>query len=265
MAREWVTPEFVSDKRLADIPNDVLPHVTVATKSREIPTTARVVLGVSHKFGVKGEYDRMVGQLAAAGNGERPFDVLFVDEAWQLPLHLYSRVTGYAPIVVGVGDVGQLPPIDPGQNPWRGDHGYNPYRAWPTAYEKDDKTVAVDLPAVWRPTAEQLPLWRAFYSDWDALHCVAAPGDRTFEFPTLPEPAHSVWTSVATGVPTLLEVDGLPDPDAPTSTHPCSASSRRSWSHSSKPASPPPRPVTTEPANPSPPCGSTPPHPPTTH
>src|SRR5664279_3069746 len=206
---------FVSDKRVPDIPTDVLPHVTVATKSREIPTTARVVLGVSHKFGVIGELGRMLTQLAAAGNGERPFDVLFVDEAWQLPLHLYSRVTGYAPIVVGVGDVGQLPPIDPNQNPWRGDPGYNPYRAWPTAYEKDDKTVAVDLPAVWRPTAEQLPLWRAFYSDWDALHCVAAPGDRTIEFPPLPEPAQSVWNSVATGVPTLLEVDGLPDPDAP--------------------------------------------------
>lgn len=206
---------FVAAGRVPDIPADVLPHVTVATKSREIPTTARVVLGVSHKFGVMGELGRMLGQLAAAGNGARPFDVLFVDEAWQLPLHLYSKVDRYAPIVVGVGDVGQLPPIDPGQNPWRGDPGYNPYRAWPTAYDKDAKTVAVDLPAVWRPTAEQLPLWRAFYSDWDALHCVAAPGDRTIELPALPEPAQSVWTSVATGTPTLLEVEGLPDPDAP--------------------------------------------------
>lgn len=206
---------FVADKRVPDIPTDVLPHVTVATKSRNIPSTARVVLGVSHKFGVMGEYGRTLGQLAAAGNGDRPFDVLFVDEAWQLPLHLYSRVSGYAPIVVGVGDVGQLPPIDPSQNPWRGDPGYNPYRAWPTAYEKDDKTVTVDLPAVWRPTAEQLPLWRAFYSDWDGLHCVAAPGDRSIEFPPLPEPAQSVWSSVATGVPTLLEIGGLSDPDAP--------------------------------------------------
>ena len=206
---------FISDKRLTDIPADVLPYVTVATKSREIPAAAKVVLGVSHKFGVMGEYSRMLGQLAAAGNGARPFDVLFVDEAWQLPLYLYSKVAGYAPIIVGVGDVGQLPPIDPTQNPWRGDPGYNPYRAWPTAYDKDDKTVAVDLPAVWRPPAQQLPLWRAFYGDWDALHCVAAPGDRTIDLPDLPEPAQSVWASVATCVPTLLEVDDLPDPDAP--------------------------------------------------
>src|SRR5664279_5200985 len=206
---------FVAAGRVPDIPTDVLPHVTVATKSREIPTTARVVLGVSHKFGVMGEFGRMLGQLAAAGNGERPFDVLFVDEAWQLPLYLYSRVAGYAPIVVGVGDVGQLPPIDPGQNPWRGDPGYNPYRAWPTAYEQDDKTVAVDLPAVWRPTAEQLPLWRAFYGDWNALHCVAAEGDRSIQLPDLDGDAESLWTVVATGTPALLEVEGLPAPDAP--------------------------------------------------
>src|SRR5664279_3700744 len=83
---------FVAAGRVPDIPTDVLPYVTVATKSREIPTTARVVLGVSHKFGVMGEFGRMLTQLAAAGNGERPFDVLFVDEAWQLPLHLYTRV-----------------------------------------------------------------------------------------------------------------------------------------------------------------------------
>ena len=43
--------------------------------------------------------------------------------------------------------------------PWRGDPGYNPYRAWPTEYERSADTCSIDLPAVWRPTAEQLPLW----------------------------------------------------------------------------------------------------------
>ena len=62
-----------------------------------------------------------------------------------------------APIVVGVGDVGQLPPLEIGTNPWRGDPGYNPYRAWPTDYDDDDpQTWSAELPAVWRPTAEQL-------------------------------------------------------------------------------------------------------------
>jgi hypothetical protein len=154
-------------------------------------------------------------QLGAT-RGDHLFDALFVDEAWQLPLHLYRGVEGLAPISVGVGDVGQLPPLDPAQNPWRGDPGYNPYRAWPTAYETDSDTAVVDLPSVWRPTAAQLGLWWAFYADWDALHCVAAPGDRRM---TLSEgvtgAAGNVWAQVATGVPTLVEVGGLPEPDAP--------------------------------------------------
>ena len=40
--------------------------------------------------------------------------MLFVDEAWQLPHHLFDKVASLAPIVVGVGDVGQLPPIEIG-------------------------------------------------------------------------------------------------------------------------------------------------------
>lgn len=206
---------FVSEKWRPLLPAGIQDDVTVVTKSREIPESARIVLGVSHKFKVFGEHDRMLGQLGVGANGERIFDVLFVDEAWQLPLHLFSGVEGYAPIAVGVGDVGQLPPIDPSENPWRGDPGYNPYRAWPTAYERAETTYARDLPAVWRPTGEQLPLWRAFYGDWDRLDCVAAPGDRSIELPALDGAASPVWSAVASGRPTLLEVAGLPDPEAP--------------------------------------------------
>ncbi|WP_055478074.1 hypothetical protein [Sphaerimonospora mesophila] len=205
---------FVAANRLPEVPQDVLDHVSVATSTGGIPQTCEVVLGTSHKMGAWGEGQRFLDHLGPAANGDVPYDVLFVDEAWQLPLHRYAMVEGLAPLSVGVGDVGQLPPIDPGQNPWRGDPGYNPYRAWPTAYEDDDRTFAVDLPAVWRPTASQLPLWRAFYSDWDRLDCVAAPGDRTVELPALAGAAGAIWASVATGTPTLLEVDGLADPEA---------------------------------------------------
>ena len=205
---------FVSEAWRPKLPADLPDLATVVTKSREIPESARVVLGVSHKFKVFGEHARMLDRLGPAANGERIFDVLFVDEAWQMPLHLFTGVEGYAPVAVGVGDVGQLPPIDPSENPWRGDPGYNPYRAWPTAYEGLETTFARDLPAVWRPTAEQLPLWRAFYSDWDQLHCVAAPGDRRVELPELSGPTQSVWSAVATGYPALLEVSGLPEPEA---------------------------------------------------
>jgi hypothetical protein len=70
------------------------------------------------------------------------------------------------------------------------------------------------LPAVWRPTAAQLPLWPAFYSDWDQLNCVAEPGDRSVELPPLTGATASIWAFVASGNPTLLEIDGLPAPEA---------------------------------------------------
>jgi hypothetical protein len=205
---------FVSAKRLAEVPDAVASAVTVATTTSAIPENVSIVLGVSHKLGAPSEPRRLSDRLGAGANGERVFDVLFVDEAWEMALHLYDKVQGLAPITVGVGDVGQLPPIDASQNPWRGDAGYNPYRAWPTAYERASTTFSVDLPAVWRPTGEQLPLWRAFYGSWDRLDCVAAPGDRSVSLPAMPEPAMSVWQSVATGVPSLLEVSGLPPAEA---------------------------------------------------
>jgi hypothetical protein len=206
---------FVAEPRLPEVSDTVLEHVTIATKTSAIPPNALVVLGTSHKLGAWGERRRLLERLETSANGEDPFDVLMVDEAWQLPQHRFTTVERLAPVTVGVGDVGQLPPIDPSHNPWRGDPGYNPYRAWPTAYQELSTTFAIDLPAVWRPTSAQLPLWRAFYSDWDRLDCVAAPGDRTVQLPQLHGVGQSVWTSVATGVPTLLEVDGLEDPEAP--------------------------------------------------
>jgi hypothetical protein len=206
---------FVAAERRHDVPSSALSVVTVAVKTGEIPTGAAVVLGTSHKLGAWGEAGRLMDHLGPAANGDHVFDVLMVDEAWQLPLHRYTAVEGLAPISVGVGDVGQLPPIDPGANPWRGDPGYNPYRAWPTAFNDQATTFSVDMPAVWRPHPAQLGLWRAFYGDWERLDCVAAPGDRSMTLPALKGNAASVWSSVASGVPTLLEVDGLEDADAP--------------------------------------------------
>ena len=113
---------------------------TVVTKSAELPTDCAVVIATSHRLGAMGERKRISDHLGPARNGDTPFDVLFVDEAWQLPHHLFDRVERAAPITVGVGDVGQLPPLEIGTNPWRGDPGFNPYRAWPTDYDGDELT-----------------------------------------------------------------------------------------------------------------------------
>lgn len=205
---------FAARDRVDDIPEPARQAATVVCETYDVPDEAAVILATTHKFGSRAGRN-LYGLLGPAHDGEHLFDVLFVDEAWQLAHHRYAAISWLAPVHVGVGDVGQLPPLDPGQNPWRGDRTYNPYRAWPTAYEHDPRTWSVDLPAVWRPTAPQLPLWRAFYRDWDVLDCVAAPGDRSIELGPLDGDAAAVWGQVATGVPTLVEVDGLEDPDAP--------------------------------------------------
>jgi hypothetical protein len=203
----------VSQKRADEISDDLHACVTVAFSDADVPAEADVIVATTHMFEMVGR--RLRERLGNAYNGTHLFDVAFVDEAWQLALHRYRTVEWQAPIIVGVGDVGQLPPLDPSQQPWRGDRGYNPYRAWPTSYEHDAHTWVAELPAVWRPTAEQLPLWRSFYGDWESLTCVAAPGDRSIEIPNGTGPTNEIWQQVGTGVPTLVTVQDLPDPDSP--------------------------------------------------
>lgn len=216
---------FASKKRYDDVPAEAHAHATVATSAAGIPVESRVVVATSHKLGARGELARLrahfAGDESEGDDVDEPgtvFDVLFVDEAWQLPHHLFDKVANAAPITVGVGDVGQLPPLEIGANPWRGDPGFNPYRAWPTDFDShehtDEHTVAIELPAVWRPATGHLHLWRAFYPEWRELNCVAAPGDRTLVTDGLTGHPADIWHTVGTGVPTLLEITGLPEPEA---------------------------------------------------
>jgi len=201
---------WASKRVFNDVPDWVRSAATVVDSAKSVPEDAQIVVTTTHMLGMTRKIVR--DHFGPAFTGEHRFDVLFVDEAWQLPHHLFDKITYTAPIHVGVGDVGQLPPLEVAQNPWRSDPGFNPYRAWPTAYEEDvSKTWATELPAVWRPRGEQLGLWRAFYPEWENLDCVAAPGDRSINLGALEGIAKSVWESVATGIPTLVEVDGLPD------------------------------------------------------
>lgn len=205
---------LASEAAFAEMPDEVLAAATVVRSTKDLPHDVQVVIGTVHRFGSMGEGKRLLNHLGPGANGTAPFDVLFVDEAWQIAHHLFDKVTRLAPVWVGVGDVGQLPPLEIGQNPWRGDPGYNPYRAWPTDYDDDPRTWARELPAVWRPAAGHLALWRAFYPEWTSLDCVAAPGDRSINLGTMEEGVAEIWRQVGTGVPTLLEVDGLPEAEA---------------------------------------------------
>jgi len=204
---------YVSKAKAGDVGASMRDDATVVSSMKDIPTSVEVLVATSHMLGRVGS--QIFKHLGPAADGKKLFDVLFVDEAWQLPLHLYRNIDHLARVDVGVGDVGQLPPLDPGENPWRGDPGYNPYRAWPTDFDRDTRTWSVELPAVWRPRIEQLALWRAFYPEWDNLDSVAGPGDRSVDVEPLADVAAQVWAAVASGVPTLVEVEGLPEPEAP--------------------------------------------------
>lgn len=205
---------LASQAAYGDIPREVLSAATVVTSTSQLPTDVKVVIATTARFGAIGELGRLRNHLGDASNGTAPFDVLFVDEAWQIAHHLFDRITKIAPLWVGVGDVGQLPPLEIGENPWRGDPGYNPYRAWPTDYDENPRTWSRELPTVWRPSAGHLALWRAFYPEWRSLDCVAAPGDREVDIGSMDEGAAAIWRQVGTGVPTLLEIDGLLEPEA---------------------------------------------------
>jgi AAA domain len=206
---------FVSAGRLDEVPDDVFKRAAVITKTAEIPRACEVIVATCHKLGAIGERGRQLNYFGAGVNGDAPFDVLFIDEAWQIANHVFAMVSNAAPVWVGVGDVGQLPPIEVGTNPWRGDPGYNPWRAWPTSFDDDALTWSEELPAVHRPAAGHLALWRAFYPDWKyELHCVAAPTDRFAKFGSMHPASAAIWAQVGTGVPTLVEVDGLPPADA---------------------------------------------------
>ncbi|MGO1315680.1 MAG: AAA family ATPase [Cellulomonadaceae bacterium] len=205
---------LASKNAFPTVPDEVRQAATVVARTGDIPATTAVVIGTCSRLGAPREGTRLREHLGAVGESESPFDALFVDEAWQIPHHLFDKVNRLAPVWVGVGDVGQLPPLEVGENPWRGDAGYNPLRAWPTDYLEDETTWARELPAVWRPAAGHLGLWRAFYPEWAALDCVAAPEDRGLDVGPMPAPFSDVWRQVGTGVPTLLEVDGLEEPEA---------------------------------------------------
>lgn len=205
---------FAAQGTWGDIPDKVFDTVEVTTSAKGIPQSAVVVIATVSKLGVMGELRRLTDHLGSGYGSASPFDVLFVDEAWQVAHYLFDKITKVAPKWIGVGDVGQLPPLEAGQNPWRGDPGYNPYRAWPTDYDDDARTWIRELPAVWRPAAGHLALWRAFYPEWESLDCVAGPSDRSVDLGTMSGPETVIWQKVGTGVPTLLEVDGLPDPQS---------------------------------------------------
>lgn len=89
---------FVSDK--LELPADLLArsNLRIATKAHELPAGPGVVLANAAKW------SWIVGDV-------RPFDLLVVDEAFQLPDYRFALIAGIATKVLLVGDPGQVAPV----------------------------------------------------------------------------------------------------------------------------------------------------------
>src|SRR4051812_26451173 len=75
---------FVSPGRLGGVPEEVHQQARVARATADIPPSCVVVIATCHKLGgFGGERGRQLRRFGPGVNGNDPFDVLFVDEAWQ--------------------------------------------------------------------------------------------------------------------------------------------------------------------------------------
>ena len=110
--------------------------------------------------------------------------MLFVDEAWQLPHHLFDRVAASprSPSASATSDSSRRSRSAPTRGAAT-PATTRTARGRPTS-TATTRTWRLELPAVWRPPPATSALWRAFYPEWEELDCVAAPGDRALDSPT---------------------------------------------------------------------------------
>ncbi len=140
------------------------PGVTPIAKHQDLPTGRCIVVGTTAKWGLI--------ELA------HPFDVLFVEEAWQMGWADFMLLGQVAPRFVLIGDPGQIPPVvSIDASRWE-TAPRPPHRPAPELVLQEHRREALDLrlPATRRLPASTADLIRPFYDfpfgSW------AAPGER---------------------------------------------------------------------------------------
>jgi hypothetical protein len=143
---------------------DLGPTITWETASAHLPVGPCVVVGTAAKWGLV--------------TIDRPFDVVFVEEAWQLSWADFMLLGQVAERFVLIGDPGQIPPvvsIDVAR--WE-TSPRPPHRAAPHVILEDARLRPEQwqLPASRRLPSDTVDLVRAFYDfEFDAY---AGPGER---------------------------------------------------------------------------------------
>lgn len=171
-------------------------------QGRGLPTGACIVVSTSAKWGV------------ADLDGQEPFDVLFVDEAWQLSWADFMLFGAVASRFVLVGDPGQIPPVVPiDVSRWQTSRR-PPHVPAPEVVLRDRTlpTVRVELPVTTRLPHDTCALVQSFY-DFDFVSW-AAPGERHLRVPPAGATGDAIDATLerlTTGSTALLT---LPTPDA---------------------------------------------------
>ena len=198
---------------------------------QDIPDACDVVVATCHKLGAIGERGRQLEHFGPGVNGNDPFDVLFVDEAWQVAHHLFDRVDE------GARRSGSASATSAScrrsrsartrgaatRATTRGARGRPTTTTTPRTWSAELPGGVASGGGASRPVARLLPgVGRAQLR----RRARATAGLELGEMPAASRQRSG--TQVATGVPTLLEVDGLAGrPKPPTSTCRWSSSSSR--------------------------------------
>ncbi len=153
-------------------PRDLGASVQWITRGAELPQGPCVVVATTAKWS------------ASDLEGHEPFDVLFVDEAWQMSWADFMLLGAVAARFVLVGDPGQIPPVVPiDVSRWQTSRR-PPHVPAPEVILRDRTlpTVRVELPVSTRLPHDTCALVRSFYDF--PFESWAAPGERRLSFPT---------------------------------------------------------------------------------
>lgn len=145
---------------------DLGPAVTWEPSARSLPGGPCIVVGPSAKWGLVG--------------GLQPFDIVFVEEAWQLSWSDFMLLRQVSGRFVLIGDPGQVPPVVSTDVSRWVTSPRPPYRAAPEVLLGEGiDCLELSLPATRRLPADTVDLIRSFYSfEFDAI---ARPGERVVE------------------------------------------------------------------------------------